>query len=597
MHERGGDLISLYRNRLAREKGPVHKDPGGKLRVALAYPNAYRLGMGNLGFQVVYGLLNEKSDVAAERAFLPEGQELSLYLRSERPLLTLESQTPVRDFDLVAFALSFENDYPNLLAMLDLAGIPLLEEERSASASGRILAPLILAGGIATFLNPEPVAPFIDLFLLGEAEVHLSPFLDLFVVLRRAGLPREELLLGLSQGVSGVYVPSLYQVEYEKNGVIRAFFPKHNAAPERIQAPKIGEGAFSKKSPAQTCFLVPEAPFGDRTIIEMGRGCPFSCRFCAAGHVYRPPRFSSRETLQGAIHAALDHWPHLALLSAAVSSIPGIEDLAAAILQAGGDFSVASLRADSLTPGLLQALWRAKQKTVTLAPEAGSERLRRVINKHLTREQIVQAVQTMARIGPFHLKLYFMVGLPTESLEDADQIVDLVKTIKHHMVKESAPRGSIGRITLSVNAFVPKPFTPFQWFPLEEVESLKNKQRRLKKAMAGMGGVAVHTDVPKWAYLQTLLSLGDRRVARILHTAHQWGGDWKKAFRHSDINPDFFVYRPRDLTEKLPWDFIDHGLSKAHLIHEREQALLSRESEICHPGHCLRCGVCGQEAH
>jgi radical SAM superfamily enzyme YgiQ (UPF0313 family) len=261
-------------------------------------------------------------------------------------------------------------------------------------------------------------------------------------------------------------------------------------------------------------------------------------------------------------------------------------------VEQGGRFSVSSLRADSLSPALLDHLKAAGQRTVAIAPEAGSERLRRVINKHLSRDQIMGAVRLMARTGPFSIRLYFLLGLPTETQEDVAAILDLVKGIKHHMVKESAPRGTMGQIRLSVNCFVPKPFTPFQWVPLEPITSLREKQKWLRKSLSKEGGVKMGVDVPRWAYVQALLSLGDRRVGSILLSAHRLKGNWSQALRSSAVNPDFFVYRTKDVDERLPWDFIDHGILKAHLAHEYGLALKGRESDVCRVGECVRCGVC-----
>jgi radical SAM superfamily enzyme YgiQ (UPF0313 family) len=275
-----------------------------------------------------------------------------------------------------------------------------------------------------------------------------------------------------------------------------------------------------------------------------------------------------------------------------VLDTPGIKDIFRDINEKGGKFSVSSLRADLLTEEILEQLKKTGMKSLAIAPEAGSERLRRVINKHLSNDQITNAVTLTARASDFSLKLYFLIGLPTETKDDVDEIYDLVKVIKHHMVKESRDRGRIGRIRLSVNCFVPKAFTPFQWFPMEEVAGLKKKQKWLKKTVEKEGGVSVTFDVPKWAYIQTLLSVGDRRVAPILMLVHKYQGDWSMAFRHSEINPDFFVLRPKGLDEILPWDFIDHGIRKEYLIKEYMLALKEKESEICRVGECDRCGVC-----
>ncbi len=580
-----GDIVSLYRARLAAEKGAVRKDWGGRLSVALTYPSHYRLGMSNLGFQIVYRLLNRRPDVVAERVFLPEGQEMSLYLRSGRALLSLETQTPIHKFGLVAFSLSFENDYPNILKILELAKIPLFSEERNAPF------PLVMAGGVTTFLNPEPLAPFVDLFLLGEAEANLDQFIDCLCEVIREGVERDKALEILARAVNGLYVPALYHPEYNKDGTLRSFLPIKGEIPERVKVPpRMSLG----KEVALSAITTPEAEFSDKTLIELGRGCGRSCRFCAAGYVYRPPRVHDRPCLAASIEKAIQGGSQVGLLGAAVSDIPEIERLTSLIVGHGQGFSVSSLRADSLTPALLKDLQDAGQRSLAIAPEAGSDRLRRVINKHLTTNQITEAARLISRMGGFSLRLYFLIGLPTETREDIGEIVSLVKVIKHHMVKESAPRGKIGQIRLSANCFVPKPFTPFQWSPMAEASSLKEKQKWLKKALTREGGIRVSTDLPKWAYIQTLISVGDRRVGSILFNCHQSGGDWKKALRLSDVNPDFFVYRPRGLDELLPWDFVDHGISKGYLRSELRHALKEEETEICRVGECYRCGICAR---
>ncbi|MFH1487266.1 MAG: radical SAM protein [Pseudomonadota bacterium] len=578
-------IASLHRARLAREKGAVIKDWGGRISIALVYPNHYRIGMSSLGYQVLYGLFNRHDKVVAERFFKPEQIEMPLYLEGGKGLLSLESLSPLNRFDLIAFSLSFENDYPNILKILELGKIPLLSAEREW------IRPLVMAGGVTTFLNPEPIAPFFDFFLIGEAESFLDEFIHVFEENRDAFDNRRDFLGFLARSLGNLYVPSLYETMYGKDGTIHSMMPIGRDIPPRIRSPRLEVAGASVTTSG---IMTPDTAFSNKVLIELGRGCGRSCRFCAAGYVYRPPRVRGEEELYSAVDRVMGGCANLGLLSAAVSDTPGIENLTETILKKGGRFSVSSLRADSLSGTLIDHLKASGQKTIAIAPEAGSERLRKVVNKHLTKDQIIDSVRLIAGKEAFSLRLYFLIGLPTETRQDFEEILELVKSIRHHMIKESKGRGKIGHIRLSVNCFIPKPFTPFQWHPMEQMSSLKEKQKWLKKSLGREGGVTVSFDLPKWAYIQTLLSMGDRRVASMLLLSHKHNGNWAKALRFSDMNPDFFIYRPRKLDEVLPWDFIDHGIRKAHLITEYRLALQGRESEACRVGECKRCGVCGE---
>jgi radical SAM family uncharacterized protein len=576
-------ITALLRERLAQERGTITKDWGGKISVALIYPNNYQVAMSNLGFQAVYGILNDNPDIVSERAFLPEQDELALYKRADQALLSLESQRPLRAFDLLAFSVSFENDYPNILTILELAKIPLMSKDRGEDT------PLVLAGGVATFMNPEPLAGFIDCFLLGEGEAIVDRFFEVYRDLDFSIITRHEALGILAEKVEGLYCPSLYEVGYNEDGTIGSFTPSAPAIPPTIKAAR---HIPFEGPPCTSRITTPITEFADARLVELSRGCGYACRFCAAGYVYRPPRTKREDELVQSLENLLTEPTRFGLMAPSVSDVPGIETLTGHILDRGSDFSLSSLRANSLTPDLVKNLKRSTQKTLTIAPETGSERLRRVINKKLTDKEIIDAIVLVARTGFFHLKLYFMIGLPTETREDVKTIVTLVKKIRHHLIKESKGRKRIGRIRLSVSCFVPKPFTPFQWFPMDDMESLKEKQKLLKGALSREGGIAVTFDVPKWAYVQTLLSLGDRRVGHMLLAAHESGGNWKRTFRSSELNPDFFVYRPKDLNEILPWDFIDHGINKSFLQEEYNLALQGKESPACTVGTCTRCGVC-----
>jgi radical SAM family uncharacterized protein len=576
-------IATLYKNRLAKERGTVKKDWGGKISVALIYPNYYQVGMSNLGFQVVYGILNENPAIVAERVFLPEQEELLLYRRTDQALLSIESQKPLQAFDFLAFSLSFENDYLNILTILDLSKIPLMHKDRGENY------PLIIAGGVTTFMNPEPLASFIDCFLIGEGEVIVKKFFEAYLDYQLSTSKKEKALRILAREVEGVYCPSFYQITYKEDGSIGSFTPSIPSIPTKIKAVK----QIPFKEPlCQSTIITPLTEFSDTILVELNRGCGAGCRFCAAGYVYRPPRIIEEERIFLSFKSILEENTRIGLISPSATDVPWIEELTDSILEKGGDFSLSSFRAGSLTTGLIKNIKGSSQKTLTFAPEAGSDRLRMAINKKLTTEEILEAIIRITRTGFFHIKLYFIIGLPTETREDVKDIVGLVKSIRHHLIKESKGRKRIGRIRLSINCFVPKPFTPFQWFPMDTVDSLKEKQKIIKRGLSGEGGIGISFDVPKWAYVQTLLSRGDRRVGKMLATTYTNKGDWKATFRSSDVNPDFFVYRPKDLNEQLPWDFIDHGIKKSFLKEEYHLALESIETPPCNVGNCTRCGVC-----
>jgi radical SAM superfamily enzyme YgiQ (UPF0313 family) len=424
---------------------------------------------------------------------------------------------------------------------------------------------------------------------MGEAEIVLDDFIDAFCDVKLQNRGRQEALVHLARHVESLYVPSLYGIRYNGDGTIHSRVPHVDRIPDTI---RVRRDNLFRSGVASSLIRAPASEFGDRVLVELGRGCSRSCRFCAAGYVYRPPRFNEEKAVKDRIEAVLKGHKRVGLVSAAVSDAPGIENIADLIIKKGGEFSVSSLRADSLTEALVGHLKKAGQRTLAIAPEAGSERLRKVINKHLSQDDITRSVSMISSMGGFSLRLYFLIGLPTETRQDIADIPRLIRRIKHRMVKASRKRGTIGQLRLSVNCFVPKPFTPFQWIPLESPTTLKEKQKWLRRALSKEGGVKVNFDVPKWAYVQALLSLGDRRAGAILFLTHQYRGNWRKAFRHSEINPDFFVQRPKALEEVLPWDFIDHGIQKTHLAREYELALEGKESEICRVGDCKRCGVC-----
>lgn len=570
---------------LAQEKGTIHKDWGGKLRIAIAFPNRYAVGMSNLGFQSVYRTFNGFPDVLCERVFYPEPEDLELIRRNPGQLISVESQRPISDFHILAFSLPFENDYSQAVEMLSFAGIPAIAEQRGESH------PLVASGGIAVLLNPEPMAPFMDFFFIGEAEAILPDFWDSWYNWKDSGMSRRELLLELARQIQGIYVPSLYRMRYGHEGTLEAVEPLQvEGVPERIIYRRAD---LSQASPCRTLITTPNTEFSDSTLIEIGRGCGRGCRFCAAGFVYRPVRFHSADAVLNTDTPMPDEVQRIGLVSAAVSDHPEVTEICETLLRRGASLSFSSLRADTLSPAVLSALTASGHRSVAMAPEAGSERLRRVINKNITEEQIVHAAEQIIEAGILQLKLYFMIGLPTETMDDLEAIVDMAKRIKHQVLKMSRGKRRLGSIVLSVNAFVPKAFTPFQWVPFAGVRVLKERARWIQNALRKVPNIRVHFDLPKWSHVQALLARGDRRVASFLEKVAVGGRSWQQALREAPINSDFWVMRERGRDEFFPWEISDHGIKRAFLWEEYRRAMEGKTSPPCRPEtDCVRCGVC-----
>jgi len=559
------------------ERGALRKDPGGRLRVALVYPNVYRLGMANLGLHAVYRILNEDPATACERAFLPEGGG---------EVVTVESGGPLRDFDVVAFSLSFEEDYVHVLEILDRAGLPL----RAADRDERF--PLVLAGGIAVQINPEPVAPFFDAFLVGEGEALLPPFLALLHRMRAARPHRADLLRELA-ALPGGYVPSLYDVGYadtrDAGGAWVTRFAPREGAPERVQRVFVED---LRKVATSRVVSSPDAQFGDLFLTEVARGCLWGCRFCAAGFVQRPYREVDLETLRAEVRKGVAEGLRVGLVGPDTSDHSGLDPLTCFVGEQGGTFSPSSLRVDAITPWLSRRMADGGERSITIAPEAGTERLRRVINKDFTDDQIVRAAENALAEGMRHVKMYFMCGLPTETEEDVLGMARIAVRIREEvMVPWARRRGRMGRLSLSVNPFVPKPWTPFQWVGMAEPRALEGMRRLLARDLRPRG-IDLEFMSPREAFLQSLLSRGDRRCADLLEIAHrEAGGDLRRALRSWPHDPGFFALREAGEGEVLPWDFLDQGLTKKFLAREWRRGVGSKITPKCEVETCRACGL------
>jgi len=554
-----------YRERarqvLARETGYVQKPHGGRLRVALAFPNTYWVGMSSLGFQTVYRLFNELNDVVCERVFLPPKQELRAQLASGAPLLTIESQTPVADFDVLAFSVSFEWDYTNVVTMLRLAGIPVRACDRSPRH------PLVVIGGAVTFVNPEPLAPFADVIAAGEGEV-LIP--DLMGVLRE-GLDRADQSASLASK-RGFYIPDLYDVRYADDGTIAAFEPKPGSgAPPVVK--KAAVKSADRLDPPATSIFTPDTEFGSRFLVEVVRGCANLCRFCWAGYNYLPVRAFSADRILELARAARPYAGRAGLVSIALCDHPEIERILTGLLELGYSISPASLRLDDLTDTIVKLLRQSGEKSITIAPETGSDRLRRVINKTVTNDEILAATDLIFANGIDNLKLYYMIGLPTETDDDLDAIRDLTVQMRDTMLRHAKPRGHLGRIVGSVNPLIPKPGTAYQWLPMEDPAITDRKAKRLRHLLSGIDNVYFNIKSERHSFYQALLSLGDRRIADTIEAAERNGGNWRAAAAETSLDADFYIFRDRSQDAVLPWDIIDGGMKASFFQSEFQKAL------------------------
>jgi radical SAM superfamily enzyme YgiQ (UPF0313 family) len=520
-------IISKLKSRLDSESGASVSKRGASLRICLVYPNRYRIGMSNLGFQAVHTMLNVNPEILCERAFLPDPEDMREYLDSRTPLLSLESQQPVSGFDVVAFSISFESDYLNIPAIFRLAGLHCYASDRTEKD------PFILAGGAATFLNPEPVADFMDAICLGEAE---ELFPGLLQELCGASSGRSGLFEALSM-LPGIYVPALVR-QGSGRSVARLYLKNLDS------------------HPVATFISTPETEFSDLHLVELSRGCPRGCRFCAAGFIYLPYRQRSFDAVKADIDKGIAGKRKIGLVAAAVGDYQGIGELCRYIVDSGGSFSVSSLRIDGLDETMTDLLALSGHKTATLAPEGGSQRLRDLIKKGITEEQILTACERLIEKDILNLKLYFIIGLPTETDDDIRELLELVAKIRELVVARAKLNKRLGEITLSINPFIPKPFTPFQWCGMTPVKILEKRLKIIQSAVRRIPNLTLHSESLKESMLQALLSRGDRSLSEFLVKSDELCS-WKKGAKAVGLDVEKIVTSQIPLDERLPWDFIE----------------------------------------
>ena len=570
------DLIDRLQELYKDEDSRVTVNPHAGQKVAIVYPNTYFVGMSNLGLHIIYEEINLRNDSVCERIFLPEKKELEAYDKTKTPLMSVETQRPMHQFDVVAFDVTFEMDYFHIPLMLRHGRVPIMGKDRTE------FDPIVIAGGPCATFNPEPFADFIDAFIIGEGEGIVSRVLDIIRDGKMEGLDRHAILRQLAD-VSGVYVPSLYVPIYNEDGEFKGYDIVEGV-------PKTIKRHFEMlTSGGETVVATNYTEFGAMYIIEVARGCGRHCRFCMAGYCFRVPRVRPLDILKEGVERAEKLGKKVGLMGAAISDYPEVDELVNYIRSKDMRYSCASLRADSLTQAVVDGLADSGQKTITIAPETGSERLRRVINKGISEEHLQNAATLSAKSGIQHMRLYIMIGLPTETDEDIEAIVGLAERTQAHMEKV----GCKGRLTLSINPFIPKPFTPFQWMAMDNQKAVEKKLQYIKKALQKNRRIEVLVESPKEAYIQGVLARGDRRLGAVIAAcaADRGSKSFKSEMKAAGLDMDDMNYRERSFDEFLPWSHLDMGMQEGYLEMEWQRSIDEAYTPPCAKG-CKRCGVC-----